>query len=205
MSDQFVLTKRQNEGRTTVDEKPKNLLLHNARPRTRAGSAPPAPPLAAPNNNEVTGWASGTTYATPYPMHPPFAPPNAIGPYYPHYPQPTNPNPPFHAPPTTHIAPSDEKSPHDYPDIITWCQYLDSHKGRNKDGIVFKPFGALLKKKGFIRITQLTSGFVELKDLQEWLGIEVGTAIFIMQYAKADVQAIDNGKLFFPHREDEST
>jgi len=94
--------------------------------------------------------------------------------------------------------PSNEKSPYDYPDIITWCQYLDNHKGRNQDGIVFAPFGALLKNKGFIRITQLTSDFVGLKDLQEWLDIEVGTAILIMQYAKMDVRAVDEGRLFFP-------
>lgn len=70
---------------------------------------------------------------------------------------------------------------------------------------MFEPFGNLLKKRGFIRVTQLTSGFVDRKDLQEWLEIEVGTAILIMQYAKMDVQAIDTGNLFFPRRQDEST
>jgi hypothetical protein len=69
---------------------------------------------------------------------------------------------------------------------------------RNKDDIVFAPYGDVLKKKGFIRITQLTLDFFSLKDLQEWLGIEVGTAILIMQYAKADIEAIKAGTLVFP-------
>jgi hypothetical protein len=126
-----------------------------------------------------------------------------MGPYYSQYSQPTA---PFYAPSTAHTAPSsNERSPQDYPDIVTWCQYLDSHKERNRDGIMFEPFGNLLKKRGFIRVTQLTSGFVDRKDLQEWLEIEVGTAILIMQYAKMDVQAIDTGNLFFPRRQDEST
>jgi hypothetical protein len=43
--------------------------------------------------------------------------------------------------------------------------------------------------------------FVDLKDLQNWLGIEVGTAILIMNYVKADVNAINTGKLFFPRRQ----
>lgn len=127
-----------------------------------------------------------------------------MGPYYPQYPQSATNSMPFHAPPTPHMMPSNEKDPHDYPDIVTWCQYLDSHKGRNQDGVVFAPFGALLKNKGFVRLTQLTSDFVGLKDLQGWLGIEVGTAILIMQYAKTDVRAIDEGRLFFPRRQDKS-
>ena len=140
-------------------------------------------------------------------MHPAFATPHLMGSYYPPYSQPApNPMPglPFHpliphAATASHVRTSNEKSPQDYPDIITWCQYLDTHKGRNQDGIVFMPFAAVLKNKGFIRITQLTLDYISLEDLQRWLAIEVGTAILIMQYAKADVQAINEGRLFFPH------
>jgi hypothetical protein len=113
------------------------------------------------------------------------------------YPQP----PPAlsHPPFTSHALPIAKKSPQDYPDIITWCRYLDSHNDRNQDGVIFEPLSIALKKKGFVRITQLVSTFIDLKDLQNWLGIEVGTAILIMDYAKADVNAINAGKLFFPH------
>jgi hypothetical protein len=209
------LTEIQCEKRTTVDKKPASLLLHNARARARAGSASPA---EAQINTENSGWvgttppaavpAAAPTFTTTYPTHPTFPTPNLMGTYYPQFPQPATNSMPFHAPTAplaAHTMPGNERSPQDYPDIVTWCQYLDSHNGRNQDGIVFAPFGASLKKKGFVRITQLTSDFVCLKDLQEWLDIEVGTAILIMQYAKADVQAIDGGRLFFPRRQDNST
>lgn len=120
-------------------------------------------------------------------------------PYYMPYPQPAA--PPSRSSSTSHTVLVAEKSPQDYPDIITWCQYLDSHDDRNQDGVVFEPFGTILKQKGFVRITQLISSFVHIKDLQNWLGIEVGTAILIMDYAKTDVDAINTGKLFFPRRQ----
>jgi hypothetical protein len=101
-------------------------------------------------------------------MHPPFAAPNLMGPYHPQYSQPTTNPVPFHAPVlTTCMIPATKKV-----HIITLIllhdanQYLDSNKGRNQDGIVFASFGALLKNKGFVYITQLTSDFVSLKDLQ---------------------------------------
>lgn len=81
-----------------------------------------------------------------------------------------------------------------YPEITHWFRLLDEHKERNKDGIKFEPLGAVLKAKGFLRITQLTLDFVSLKDLQDWLRIEVGTAILIMQYAREDVDDIKSGK-----------
>jgi hypothetical protein len=60
---------------------------------------------------------------------------------------------------------------------------------------VFSPFGAALKEKGFIQISQLSQEYLSLKDLQELLDIDMGTAILILQYAKADVEAIEGGKL----------
>ena len=39
---------------------------------------------------------------------------------------------------------------------------------------------------------------MQLKDLQDWLGIEVGTAILIMQYAKEDIEALKSQKWVFP-------
>jgi hypothetical protein len=63
------------------------------------------------------------------------------------------------------------------PNIVPWFQYLDRDERRNNDGITFAPYGAALKAKGFLRISQLTSDFIRLPDLQEWLGVDVGTAI----------------------------
>ncbi len=87
------------------------------------------------------------------------------------------------------------------PDIVAWFSYLDQHEERNKDGIIFAPYGVTLKSKGFLRISQLTSEYIQLKDLQEWLGIEIGTAILIMQYAKEDLEALKSRKWAFPNNE----
>jgi hypothetical protein len=84
------------------------------------------------------------------------------------------------------------------PDIVSWFSYLDRHEQRNKDGIIFAPYGVTLKAKGFLRLSQLTLEFIQLKDLQEWLGIEVGTAILIMQYAKEDMDALKTRQWVFP-------
>ena len=46
--------------------------------------------------------------------------------------------------------------------------------------------------------SQLTLEFLSMKDWQELLGVEMGTAVLIMQYAKADVEAIKTGTLVFP-------
>jgi hypothetical protein len=40
--------------------------------------------------------------------------------------------------------------------------------------------------------------FVSLKDLQDILSINVGTAILIMQYAKEDIDGIKMGNLVIP-------
>jgi hypothetical protein len=121
--------------------------------------------------------------------------------YYPqcHGSQPGIINPLYYHPsaPAPIVAPV-KKFPNEYPDIVSWCQYLDAHHDQNQDDIIFSPYSALLEKKGFIHIMQLTLESFSLRDLQEWLGIEVGTAILIMQYAKADIKAIKTGKLIFP-------
>ena len=50
-------------------EEPKNLLLHNARPCARAGSAPPQALLVVTQTgSENGGWATnGAAHTTPYP------------------------------------------------------------------------------------------------------------------------------------------
>ena len=44
----------------------------------------------------------------------------------------------------------------------------------------------MLKKLKFFRLSQLASDLVKATDLQSRLGINLGTAIQIMQYAKED-------------------
>ncbi len=85
-----------------------------------------------------------------------------------------------------------------YLEVTCWFPFLDKHEEHHKDGIGFAAFGEVLKNKGFLHITQLTLDFIMLKDLQDWLGIEVETAILIMQYAKDDIENIKASRLIIP-------
>lgn len=198
----------QMEGNTTIDEKPATLYLHTVRPSSRAST--PRPP-------DQMGFPGPYTMAPPgiygYPQGPVAMP--IWG-----YPGPGGMPPPgqyFGAqPPMMSTSISSEPStqamsasssvttsksnatPVIIPDVVAWFAYLDQHEERNKDGIVFAPYGVRLKAKGFLRISQLTLEFIQLKDLQDWLGIEVGTAILIMQYAKEDIEALKSRKWVFP-------
>lgn len=87
-----------------------------------------------------------------------------------------------------------------FPDIVTWCRYLDAHANRNQDGIKFVPYGQILKNQGFTRLSVLDKDYFSVRDLAEWLGVgnKIGIALQIMQYAKADIDAIKARKLFIP-------
>ena len=84
------------------------------------------------------------------------------------------------------------------PELVEWFAYLDMHGGRNQDGIVYADFGPVLKGKGFYRLNHLSRKYIELSDLQTWLGIEVGTAINIFEYAEEDLAAAKAGTLVLP-------
>ena len=88
----------------------------------------------------------------------------------------------------------------EYPNITSWCQYLDAHDGRNRDGVRFAPYGEILKNKGFFRLSQLNKDYFSVQDLAGWLGVgdRIGIALLIMQHAETDIRAIRAGKLFIP-------
>jgi hypothetical protein len=50
-------------------------------------------------------------------------------------------------------------------------------------GLNFANHGRILKQNSFQHITQLSHNIIGIKDLQEWLDIDAGTASFIMKYA----------------------
>lgn len=180
------------EGHVTIDEKPLTLHLNNARSQSRAPSTPA-------HSSEQMGF--------PVPFMPPgvfgYPPMMSMWGYPPQgvssIPQPGQ---HFGAPaPTLNPAPvpNSMATAVIIPDIVAWFAYLDRHEQRNKDGIVFAPYGVTLKEKGFLRLSQLTLDFIQLKDLQEWLGIEVGIAILIMQYAKEDLEGLRSRTWVFPN------
>ncbi|KAI6040191.1 hypothetical protein EDC04DRAFT_2894411 [Pisolithus marmoratus] len=179
------------EGKATVDVKPPTLYLHQARSRSRA-TAPPA-------QKELHTSMPQYNYPPVYVM-PPWAPPMGFQHDYMQN-NPTNPQfhdarPPHHATPLP--LPSQRLPTAEIPDIVGWFSSLDQDEQRSKDGILFQPFGDILREKGFLRISQLSPDFVKIPDLQDWLGIEVGTAILIMQYVQEDLEMLRAGRRVFP-------
>ncbi|KAI6125920.1 hypothetical protein EDD16DRAFT_1517042 [Pisolithus croceorrhizus] len=148
-------------GRVTIDKKPSRIHCEDARPRTHS-SIPPTqvghpPTLPYPS------------YPPPIFVLPPWAPPGFQGGNYaPMQPNKIAPHTSYNALPSN---PSTSKP--EIPDIISWLAYLDQHKQRNKDGIIFSQFGPVLQKMGFVCISQLLLDFIKLLDLQEWLGINL--------------------------------
>ena len=52
----------------------------------------------------------------------------------------------------------------------------------------FSEFGRILKAQSFTQITQLSWNFFTIQELQDMLKTDMGTAIFIMDYAQEDIQ-----------------
>lgn len=195
----------QMEGNTTIEEKPATLYLHTVRPSSRASTPRPPDQMGFPGPYTMApgmyGYPQGPIsmpmWGYPGGMPPP-------GQYFGTQP----PMPVMNSQATvtqtmstsgsSTIESNSNATPVIIPDIVAWFAFLDQHEARNKDGIVFAPYGVRLKAKGFLRISQLTLEFIHLKDLQDWLGIEVGTAILIMQYAKEDIEALQSRKWVFP-------
>ncbi|KAI9572444.1 hypothetical protein HD554DRAFT_2036032 [Boletus coccyginus] len=82
--------------------------------------------------------------------------------------------------------------------LIEWFSYLDTHGGRNKNGVVYSQFGPVLRAKGFSHLNHLSHKYIQLSDLEDWLGIEVGTVIDIFEYAEEDLEAARAGTLVLP-------
>lgn len=161
-----------------MDEKPIGVRLGDARSRSRATTV--VPQMGYP----------GLPNAPPYGYFPPFFPlpwpyPMCnVGQFCPSA-QPSQP----HSHGLTIQSSAPLASITDNPDIVSWFASLDHNEKRDTGGVSFAPFGHILREKGFLRLSQLTPKFVQLQDLQAWLGIEVGTAILIMQYAEEDLSA----------------
>ncbi|KAG8219220.1 hypothetical protein J3R82DRAFT_46, partial [Butyriboletus roseoflavus] len=71
---------------------------------------------------------------------------------------------------------------------------LDCHDQCNRDGVIFVPFGDILKDRGFTCLSQLIPPVIQPSHLEEWLGVKTGIAFTIMQYILADLNVINSGK-----------
>jgi hypothetical protein len=84
------------------------------------------------------------------------------------------------------------------PDIIPWFEHLEKREKKPPRGANFSDFGPILEGKGFNRISQLTREYIPIDLLQQWLGIEYGTAVLIFQSVEADMRAISAGQSVLP-------
>ncbi|KAF8548146.1 hypothetical protein OG21DRAFT_1526691 [Imleria badia] len=74
----------------------------------------------------------------------------------------------------------------------------DRHEARNKDGITFSLYGPVLMANGFPRMSQLPFDSFKLTDCARQWNMKERTAVFIIQYAKADLAAVRSGQLVIP-------
>ncbi|KAF9232659.1 hypothetical protein BU15DRAFT_81003 [Melanogaster broomeanus] len=81
------------------------------------------------------------------------------------------------------------------PDVVPWFKLLEICEKNPPRGIKFSDFGPILEGKGFIHMSQCPHKYIPIEMLQQWLGIEYGTAVLIFQSMEADMRAISTGQL----------
>ena len=155
--------------------KPSRLILRDVRPTRMRG---PASKSQADEPAGPSPFQMGNYIPIPF-MLPPSWPPQ--------YPYAGMPPGPTATVPNHSLTPSSPPST-EMLEIEHWFQALEDNKARNQMKLNFADHGRILKQNGFQRITQLSRNIIGIKDLQEWLGIDAGTAAFIMEYAQEDVR-----------------
>ena len=204
------------DGHATIDEKPVNLPTQTARQRTRGSSVQPIPQVPGPRNPAGLGSGipglQGLRFSGGYGY--PSAPSiNIVLPLWgettalANRPQVTGAQQQSLLSDTAHPRAgmssgsnfqSRSTSPVAMAPILlisNWLVHLDQHPERNQDGVVFAPFGSILKEKGFVRLSQLACKHISISDLEVWLGVATGTAVSIKDYADEDLKAVRAGKL----------
>ena len=204
------------DGHATINEKPVNLPTQTARQRTRGSSIQPIPQVPGPRNPaglgsgipglQGLGFSGGYGYPGAPSVNivlPPWGETTALA----NRPQVTGAQQQSLLSDTAHPragmssgsnSQSRSTSPVAMAPILlisNWLVHLDQHPKRNQDGVVFAPFGSILKEKGFVCSSQLASKHVSISDLEVWLGVATGTAVSIKDYADEDLEAVRAGKL----------
>ncbi|KAI9572026.1 hypothetical protein HD554DRAFT_2168276 [Boletus coccyginus] len=181
------------EGLATIDEKPASLILDSASRAWSSLNQQGDMPMGQP------GFPVGYGY-------PSYSPPIFVLPQWGVGPQGTGlPGQPS-APGQSGLSAPTPQNMHSVsptllkpvPGLIKWFSYLDTHGGRNKNGVIYSQFGPVLRAKGFSHLNHLSHKYIQLSDLEDWVGIEVGTAIDIFEYAEEDLEAARAGTLVLP-------
>jgi hypothetical protein len=153
---------------TTIEEKPAEILLHEARrTKIRSARSPDLPHTGVAQFNPM--GPGGHRITIPILLRPEW------GQYHP-----GNQALPPTLPPPLAVKISVE--------IEQWFQEFEDNPLRNAKGLKFSEFGRKLKSQGFTQITQLSRNFITIPELQDVLKIDMGTAIFILDYAQEDVR-----------------
>ncbi|KIK74956.1 hypothetical protein PAXRUDRAFT_788134, partial [Paxillus rubicundulus Ve08.2h10] len=182
----------QMDDKAMVDMKPVGLLMQTARLHTQGSTVQPSSqmigmPTQGPGmpGPQAPGYPNGYGYGPGY-GPPPFFPWGGMvssGTQQPsRLPSPT----PSNMSSATHLHGVIQY-------IIT--SYLNQHTEQSQDGVNYSQFEGILQEKGFTRLSQLTSKHVTTSDLQQWLGVIVGTAINMKDYADDDLKAVKAGNL----------
>ncbi|KAI6027238.1 hypothetical protein EDC04DRAFT_2899248 [Pisolithus marmoratus] len=183
-------------------------------PKTDAGQySYPPPPVTVQVMPPWPGTAQGYHRGNGM-LYPPFSQqtihPSPAAPAYLPSPnlQPTIPQPPVIAPSSgchRALSPFDlvvmsnsSESTREIPKVVPWFNYLEQHEKGPPCGVKFGDFGPMLDAKGFVHILQLLHDYISVGVLQGLLGIEMGTAILILQYVEADLQVISTGRSVLP-------
>ncbi|KAG9317610.1 hypothetical protein JVU11DRAFT_1819 [Chiua virens] len=84
------------------------------------------------------------------------------------------------------------------PGIASWFKFTAKRMKKSPPGVDWVELGLKLESEGFIDISQISTNWIEVPKLQQLLGIQLGTAIFIFQRVECDIQAIQAGRLIIP-------
>jgi hypothetical protein len=84
-----------------------------------------------------------------------------------------------------------------YPSVSAWLAHCATMAARSNKGIDFTALAHLFATNGFHSLDQIDGSLITPMQLREWLNIDLGTGVRILQYAKADLDAINAGTQHF--------
>ncbi|KAF8443830.1 hypothetical protein L210DRAFT_880235 [Boletus edulis BED1] len=85
------------------------------------------------------------------------------------------------------------------PTIANWFKFTAQRVKKPPPGVEsWVELGTKLENEGFVDISQISTNWIEVSKLQQMLGIQFRTAIYIFQSIEHDIPAIQAGNLVIP-------